>query len=300
VRFVVRPEEAGQRLDKLLVRHAPGVGRRQVARLFAEGAVLVGGHPAHKGERAVAGVEVELGALPNDAPEPEMNAPLGVRLERPDLLMVSKPAGQPTAALRGSTRGTLVAALIGRYPELAYVGTVREPGIIHRLDTQTSGLVVVARTAEAFTTLRAALRAGELDKRYLAITESAELPGSGVVELEIAPHPGDARRVVVGERALASRGARPARTEWHVVRRSGRFALIEARAARAARHQIRAHLAAIGHAIAGDALYGGPQVPGLGERHALHASYAAWAGDATRAGFAVEDPLPPDLAILLG
>jgi 23S rRNA pseudouridine1911/1915/1917 synthase len=256
--------------------------------------VRVAGRIAKKGERARAGDRISIELAASDAAEPEPDVPLELRLERADLVVVNKPAGQPTAAVRGSTQGTLAGALVARYPEMARIGSAREPGLVHRLDTQTSGLVVAARTAEAFEALRRQLAAGAIDKRYLAIVESAGLPGEGVIDLPIAPR--DARRVVARE---GMRGSRPALTEWRTLRRREPWALIEARASPARRHQVRAHLAAIGHPIANDVLYGGRAVQALGARHALHASYVACAGDATLAGFAIEEPLPADLAGLL-
>jgi len=294
--FRVAPTEAGVRLDKLIVRHAPGLGRRRAAELFQAGQVQVDGRRAKKGELGTADSEirVELGEPDGAAPEPD--APLDVRLERPELVIVSKPAGQPSVALRGLERGTLAGGLLGHYPEMQALGSPREAGLIHRLDTFTSGLLLAARTADAHQRLRRALAAGELHKRYLAIVAGANLPGSGVIEREIAPHPRDQRRVCVGE---GLRGARAAITEWSVVRRNARWALLEIEAPRALRHQIRVHLASIGHPIAGDTLYGEGPLPELGSRHALHASHLTWAGDEVLRGFAVTDPLPAELLALV-
>ncbi len=290
----VEPDAAGERLDKLLVARVPGLGRRRAADLFRAGAVRVGARVANKGELAVAGTEiyVELGG--DDVPEPEPELSLSVRLETPRLLVVDKPAGQPTAPLAPGERGTLAGALIGHYPELRGVGyRAREPGLLHRLDTETSGLVIVARDADAFQRLRRALVAGRIDKRYLAIVASAELPDHGVVDEPIEADPQHARRVRVG------RGGRRRTTEFSVVQRGAAWTLLELRVSRAYRHQIRAHLAFIGHPIAGDARYGGPPLPALGTRHALHASYAAWSGDDSVPGFAERSPLPADLEPLL-
>ena len=295
VELVVSDHEDGERLDRLIVRRVPGMGRKLASELFACGAVRVGRRLAKKGERARSGDRITVELPAPDGAEPEPALPLELRLERADLVVVNKPAGQPTAAIRGSTRGTLAGALLARYPEMAQIGSAREPGLVHRLDTQTSGLVIAARTAGAFDSLRRQLAAGGIDKRYLAVVESAGLPGEGVVDLPIAPHARDARRVVARE---GVRGGRPAITEWRTLRRREPWALIEARASPARRHQVRAHLAAIEHPIANDVLYGGRAVQELGARHALHASYVACAGDATLRGFAIEEPLPADLADL--
>jgi 23S rRNA pseudouridine1911/1915/1917 synthase len=176
----------------------------------------------------------------------------------------------------------------------------REPGLVHRLDTDTSGLVVAARTAAAFATLAEALRAGRLDKAYLLVCAAEGLGEAGTIDIPLAPHPKDRRRVYacVHPRDVVRYAPRPASTSWKLVSTHGPWALVEARAAKASRHQIRAHFAAIGHPLAGDALYGGPPAEGLA-RHALHASYVAWSGDAAVPAFAVRSALPRELAALV-
>ncbi len=297
MRFRVADAEGGERLDRLLVRHATGLGRRRAAELFSEGAVRVDGRRASKGELARTGstVEVELGEPDRAAPEPD--APLDVRLETEHVLVVHKPAGQPSVAVRGSDRGTLASALIGHYPELFAIGSPREGGLVHRLDTGTSGLLVAARNALAYPRLREAIRTGSLEKRYLALVEAADLPGSGVIDQPLVSDPKHAKKVRWEGRGLSQ--ARFAVTRWKVIERGARWALLEAEASPAVRHQIRAHLASIGHPIAGDVLYGGAEVSELAGRHALHASRVAWSGDDVIKGFTVEDPLPTELLDLV-
>lgn len=299
--FTVSTGEAGQRLDKLVVARSE-LGRRRVAELFARGRVLVGGRRLPKGELAREGDEVVVTFEVDDRPAPEPEARLTVRLETPHLVVVAKPAGQPSAPLRGEA-GTLAGALLGHYPEMAGVGhSPREPGLLHRLDTQTSGLVVAARSADTFDRLHAALQQGAMTKRYLAIVGAEGLGEGGTIDAPIAPDRKNPRRVLVADAQAQRTGknrARPAVTRWKLLKRAGSFALLEVTVSRALRHQIRAHLASIGHPIAGDAIYGGPPAPELGERHALHASYIAWAGDETIAGFALEEPMPGDMASLM-
>jgi 23S rRNA pseudouridine1911/1915/1917 synthase len=248
-------------------------------------------------------VEVDVG--PGDAAGgavPEPDAALDVLLERDDVVVVDKPAGQPTAPLDPGERGTLANALVARYPEMAGVGfSAREPGLCHRLDTETSGCVLAARGEEAFETLTRALKEGRLDKRYLLLCAAADLPETGTIDIPLAPHPKDRRRVYpcVHPRDVARYAPRAAITTYRTVRVQGDLALVEASAPKAARHQIRAHFAAIGHPLAGDALYGGPAAPGL-TRHALHAQAITWGGDAVVPAFAVRSPLPADLAALAG
>ncbi|HTQ06146.1 MAG TPA: RluA family pseudouridine synthase, partial [Polyangiaceae bacterium] len=282
-----------------VVRHVRGVGRHGARALFAAGAITVDGRPARAGAPASAGMRVEV-ALADERPLAEPELSLDVRLERAALLVVHKPASQPTAPLRVEERGTLVNALLARYPELAGVGhRAREPGLVHRLDTETSGLLVVARTTTAFATLTRALHAGRLTKRYLAITATSGLADQGSVDEPLGPDPTRRGRVRVVPDPTRDY-ARAAQTRYRVLERTERFTLLELEVARAFRHQIRAHLAAIGAPLVGDALYGGAEWPGAGARHALHASYVAWAGDRTEASFAVNAELPDDMRRLLG
>jgi 23S rRNA pseudouridine1911/1915/1917 synthase len=294
--FHVLPDEAGERLDKVVAGHLAHLGRRAVADLFRRGGVSIARRAAKKGDRAREGQRVDVALEATEPIRGEPDAPLDVRLETTDVVVVRKPAGQPTVPLHPGESGTLAHALLGRYPELAEIGhRAREPGLIHRLDTQTSGLLVAARHAKAFEHLIAMLFAGRFDKRYLAIVEAAGLGSDGVVERALEPDPRASRKVVV----LPAGTPDPRRTEWKTLREGPRFSLIEVRVGRAYRHQVRAHLAFAGHPIVGDALYGGTPVPSLGARHALHATYVAWAGDDRVPAFAVTDELPADLALLV-
>ncbi len=354
MRIPITDADAGARLDKLLVQKVPGLGRAGAKRLFAEGRVrllsvdppppapeapptsptseassagprLGSGPPHPHGRRAVKGdvatpgdaIEIDLDeTAQGSAAVADPDAPLSVVLETPLVVVLDKPAGQPTAPLDPGERGTLANALLARYPETAGIGfSPREPGLCHRLDTGTSGLVLAARTLTAFATLTGALKDGRLDKRYLVICAAADLPESGTIEIPLAPHPKDRRRVYacIHPRDVARLGPRPASTSYQKLREHGPWALVEVKAPKAARHQIRAHFAAIEHPLAGDALYGGPPLPARadaapgddggapdGARHALHAHRIVWKGDATVPAFEVVSPLPADLAALLG
>jgi 23S rRNA pseudouridine1911/1915/1917 synthase len=299
VSFVVEPTEAGQRLDKVVISRVPGLGRRRATELFARGRVSVDGRRAQKGDPARPGerIVVELGGPDHARPDPE--APLSIVLETAHYVIADKPAGQPSAPLSGEETGTLANALVARYPEMAEIGfTRREPGLIHRLDTETSGLIAAARSPVAFERLRQALAQGAIDKRYLAVVASDGLPDTGVVEHPLAQDRRHPERVLVCANEEV-RGARRAVTRYRVLERGARFALVEVSAPRAFRHQVRAHLASIGHPIAGDVVYGGPELAQLGRRHALHASRLAWPGEAPIAGFDVDCPLPDALRTLL-
>ncbi|MGH7272553.1 MAG: RluA family pseudouridine synthase [Polyangiaceae bacterium] len=197
--------------------------------------------------------------------------------------------------------------MLGHYPELVPIGpsqfighSAREPGIIHRLDTETSGMVVVARTATAFDVLKSALKEGRLDKRYLLVCSEQGLPDEGSIEFPIANHPKDQRRVYpcIHPRDVMRYEPRAACTRYRVIQRAGTWALVEVRVGKALRHQIRAHFAAIEHPLAGDELYGGPVIRALG-RHALHAGSVAYAGGGGVDAFDASAPLPKDMATLL-
>ena len=295
----------GARLDKAALALAHDVSRAEMKRAIAAGAVRVNGRRRPKGALVAKGEVLTIdGAQLSQRDEPavaEPEANLLVRYESPTVLVVDKPAGQPTAPLRSRETGTLANALVGRYPELASIGySPREPGLLHRLDTETSGLVVVARTAEAFDILKTALKSDRIVKSYHLICAAEGLPSEGSIEFPIASHPKDQRRVYpcMHPRDVARYAPRPAKTTFVVERTSGPWALVRASVSRALRHQIRAHFAAIEHPLAGDTLYGGAEVRALG-RHALHASHVAFEGERIVGAFDVSSPLPPDMEALL-
>jgi 23S rRNA pseudouridine1911/1915/1917 synthase len=299
----------GSRLDKAIAALLPELSRARVKRAIELGAVRVNGRRMPKGGSVAGGDRVRIDvAQVADAPAvatPE--APLRIVFENEHIAVVDKPAGQPTAPLRPGETGTLVNALLARFPELvaggpeAVVGhSAREPGIVHRLDTETSGAVLVARTAKAFDEMRGALKDERLEKSYLLICPEQGLPDSGTIEFPLANHPKDQRRVYacVHERDVMRYEPRPALTRYEVVRRCGTWALVSCHVSKALRHQLRAHFSAIGHPLAGDELYGGAVIRALG-RHALHASSIAYAGGAVVPAFRAEVPLPKDMAALL-
>jgi 23S rRNA pseudouridine1911/1915/1917 synthase len=299
----------GARLDKVIAQLLPELSRARARRAIDLGAVRVNGRRLPKGGTVATGdvVRIDIAQVADAPALPTPDAPLHVLLEMTAVLVVDKPAGQPTAPLRPGETGTLVNALLGRYPELVpaedgtFIGhSAREPGVIHRLDTETSGAVVVARSAAAFETLKAALREGQLNKRYLLVCASEGLPDEGTIEFPLTNHPKDQRRVYacIHPRDVMRYEPRPAVTGYGVLKRAGNWALVEASASKALRHQIRAHFAAIEHPLAGDELYGGPVIRALG-RHALHASHVAWGGGGGVDAFSVDVPLPKEMAALL-
>ncbi len=290
--FEVQADEEGLRLDVVLVRRVPAMSRKKARDMVEGGEVRLNDRPTRKGGRVAKGDRVTLARAPSRsefAARPDTLTPLHVVHEDDHLVIVDKPAGMPSHPLREDELGTVASVLVARYPEMALVGyAAREPGILHRLDTDTSGLMMAARDEATFDRLRTDLRALRIDKRYRALVEGELTPRA--IDRPIAPVPGDSRRVRVGDHE----GARPARTEIVSVRAHGRFHEIEVSARAATRHQIRVHLASIGHPLAGDALYGGPVIPGL-TRHFLHASEISLVHPATGVKQTWRSALPREL-----
>ncbi len=291
--FVVAKEEAGQRVDRLLVTRAAGWGRRATARLFAEGAVTVDGRRARKGDSVREGQTV-VAELPEETGGILGAAELEPLVVTKEAVVVNKPAGMPSAKVPTSTKPDVASTLARKFPEMRGIGyDPREPGLVHRLDTFTSGLLVAARSDWSFERLKRALREGRLVKRYLAVVEASGLPVEGTVEVALASHPKNKKKVVVDDRG------RPSSTGYRVLERHGVLALLEVSAGPAYRHQIRVHLASIGHPLLGDELYGGAPTPLLSQgRHALHASYLCCSEPDLEA-FEVRAALPDDMRRLL-
>lgn len=297
LRALIAPDLEGRRADDAVLRSFPGFTRKEVRELFDAGRVLMAGHRLKKGDRVGSGFELAVLAPPSPI-APDASIPLDVLFESDDFVIVNKPAGLPTAPLLRTQTRSLAAALLARYPEMLGVGfRAREPGLVHRLDNQTSGVVLSARNRGAFRAARSLFESSQIEKRYLAVVGPG-LSDSGEVENRIGPDTADPRRVRVYADA-ADTYAKLSRSRYRVLERSSRFVLVEIQVERAFRHQIRVHLAHLGYPIVGDALYGGAAVPELGARHALHGSYIAWAGAVGCSGFRAEAGLPAELGALL-
>jgi 23S rRNA pseudouridine1911/1915/1917 synthase len=289
---------AGARADEAILRSFPGFSRKEVKQLFEAGRVRAGRRRLKKGDRLELGMQLVIDA-PAIAIAPDASLPLAILFESADYVVANKPAGLPTAPLVRTESRSLAAALLARYPEMQGVGfREREPGLVHRLDTETSGVVLAARNQAAFDAARALFESALLEKRYLALVQPG-LPPSGELRSLLGPDRSDPRRVRVFEHEPVDGYVKEAVTAYRVLQRGARYALVELSVERAFRHQIRVHLAHLGYPIAGDALYGGAPEPSLGARHALHGSYIAWAGDAARDGFEATAPLPDELGALL-
>jgi 23S rRNA pseudouridine1911/1915/1917 synthase len=284
------------RLDKLVAAHVGGASRRRVAALFAAGAVHVNGRVARKGQVVAAGATIEITALPaSDAdlrPVPEPGLVLPVLYEDEALVVVDKPAGMPSHPLRPRETGTAANALVAHHPGCADAGDdVREAGLVHRLDTDTSGVLVAARTRDAWTLVRAAFAAGAVHKRYLALVHGIPIGPGCYIPL-----------VHRGKRMVGATHGDPtalaAETSWQIEEQLGAFSLLVCTAQTGRMHQVRVHLALAGAPIVGDALYGAgaPPLPAdLPLRgHFLHAQSISLPHPLTGEILTVDAPLPAD------
>jgi 23S rRNA pseudouridine1911/1915/1917 synthase len=309
--LLVAAEHAGARLDKFLVDRVPELSRARVKAMIDGGQVRLDGRRARKGDAVTEGQTVELLAPPPPRdfdPIADSAMTLTALFEDEDVLVIDKPAGVATHPLQPSETGTVANAIIAKYPETAGVGFARrEPGLLHRLDTDTSGVLVVARNQRAFDALRAAAREGKVHKRYWALVEGA-VPAEGRVDYPLVPHRKDPRRVeAVTPHVRLRAGTRTfeAHTRYKPLRavktRDATLTLVEVEVETAFRHQVRVHLATVGHPLYADALYKGPP-PGEGvrlSRHFLHASEVLFPHPRDGAITTVKSPLPNELAAAL-
>jgi 23S rRNA pseudouridine1911/1915/1917 synthase len=282
----VPPEAAGERLDVFL---APSLGSRsQAQRLIAAGRVLVEGDAAAKGHRVRPGERIAVDDEPPDAAQPADGAPAPFRIAFEDehLVVVDKPAGVVVHPARGHRRGTLAQALAGR---AAGGEDAWRAGIVHRLDRDTSGLLVVAKSDEVHRRLKAALAEREIRREYLALVEGRPPARSGTIE---APIGRDRRHRTL--MSTDSDAAKPAITHFELERALPQATLLRVRLQTGRTHQIRVHLRAIGHPVCGDPDYGHAGLYGL-ERQFLHAARLAFDHPLTGAPLDIVSPLPADL-----
>jgi 23S rRNA pseudouridine1911/1915/1917 synthase len=283
-----RAFEAGDRLDRFLHAVIPEYSRAYLQQLIREGAVRVDGEPARAADRLRQGSHVVVAWRPPEVlslePE-ELQVPVLYADE--DIVVVNKPAGLVVHPAPGAKRGTLVNALIGRYPEIGNLPGVLRPGVVHRLDKDTSGVIVVARTARAYESLVQQFKGREVDKRYLALVQGELGAEEGSMHGEIRRDPVHRMRMSVAP------DGRVAETRYRVLLSLRDCALVEVTPKTGRTHQIRVHFAAAGHPIVGDRVYGrGSQ---LIPRQFLHAWTLAFhhPGTGERVEFAA--PLPEDL-----
>ncbi len=304
--FDVEPAGAGERLDRWLAAQVRELSRARIQGLIDQGLVLVDGRACKSSERLKAGQHVSL-TVPRASvatPLPEA-IPLRVVFEDAHLLVIDKPAGLVVHPGAGQESGTLVNALLHCVKDLSGIGGVLRPGIVHRLDKGTSGLLVVAKHDAAHRALTAQFRARSVEKRYLALVLGVPARSQGEIAAAIGRDPLHRKKMS----ARAPRG-REARSTYRILERLDGAALLEVQIHTGRTHQIRVHLASIGHPVAGDAAYGGTRTPPSRrtasrealrdlKRPALHAAHLAFDHPVSGERVRFDSSWPEDLCGLL-
>jgi 23S rRNA pseudouridine1911/1915/1917 synthase len=302
--FTVTEDDRGQRLDRFIALQLTEISRTHVQNLIDEGRVFVGGiakKPSHRLEAGeTVNVEIPAPALPGVEAE---DIPLDVLCEDADIVVINKPCGMIVHPGAGEDSGTLVAALLHRYGigGLSQVGGVLRPGIVHRLDKDTSGAMVIARNDEAHLKLVEEFRERRVEKTYLALLHGAIKGEKGRIELPVS------RDMKRRSRMTARRAAgREARTDWRLRLRLDQFSLVEANLHTGRTHQIRVHFSALTFPVVGDTLYGAPRQERIGrellpplERNFLHSARIAFAHPQSGNRMEFRAPLPAQLVSYL-
>nr|WP_237213202.1 RluA family pseudouridine synthase [Roseomonas sp. NPKOSM-4] len=308
---VAPPEAAGTRADRFLAGAVEGLSRSRVKALIEAGHARCDGRPiTDPSETVRAGARYALTVPPAApaAPKPEA-IPLAILFEDRDLIVLDKPAGLVVHPAPGNQAGTLVNAVLAHAGEdLSGIGGEARPGIVHRLDKDTSGVMVVAKSERAHTALSAAFASRDLDREYLALVWGLPAAAAGEIEAPIGRHPTDRKRM-----AVVTRGGKPALTRWRLERAFGTAAaLLRCRLATGRTHQIRVHLAHAGHPLVGDPVYL-RRTPAAARllpeslrdallafpRQALHAASLGFRHPVTGQALSFQTPMPSDMAALV-
>ena len=295
----IQPDDAGQRLDRYLVTRLDGISRTGVQQLISDGSVLVNGQTSKPAYALRSGDEVQvLKIMPENRSgnlKPR-TLPLDIVYEDLDLLVVNKAAGVVVHPAPGHPDDTLVNALMAYYPDLKDAGADLRPGIVHRLDKDTSGLMIIAKNARTQAALVEQMKHHQIVKRYLALVEGNVALDQGSID---APIGRDIRHRQ--QMAITSVGSREARTHFRVLERFSRHTLLLLQLETGRTHQIRVHLKAIGHPVVGDPVYGsGSTIRGVTlKRQFLHSYQLKFTHPTSGALLELEVALPEDLQQVL-
>lgn len=292
-------EHPGERLDKVLADELEEISRSQLQRLIKEGRVLVGGAPA-KASYRLEDREVITINVPEPTPTElvAQNIPLDIRYEDDDVLVVNKPGGMVVHPAAGHQSGTLVNAVLAYCPDLAGVGGEKRPGIVHRLDKDTSGLIIVAKNETALRHLQRQFKERRVGKRYIALVEGLFAQKRALIDAPIGRDPADRKKMAVIPPGSSAR-AREAQTKVTLGKLYQAHSLLTCEPITGRTHQIRVHLAFAGNPIVGDRIYGRRRsMPGL-HRHFLHAAEIAFNLPSGDRPLALRAELPAELQAIL-
>ena len=302
----VTMSEAGTRLDKYLASHLVALSRTQLQRLIHEGHVQLAHGVATASYRVQGGERITLRVPPPQPARPAAEQiPLQIVYEDDSVLVLNKPPGLVVHPAPGHRSGTLVNALLFHCQTLSGVGGEARPGIVHRLDKDTSGLLLVAKHDRSHRHLAAQLKARQLRRCYMALVRGAMPASRGIIDAPIGRHPQQRKKM-----AVVTRSGRAARTHYHVLDAWGPISLLRLSLETGRTHQIRVHLAHVGHAVLGDAVYGAGalHLPGHAmlerevrafPRQALHAEQVRFQHPDTDQWLEFTAPLPADMAVLI-
>jgi 23S rRNA pseudouridine1911/1915/1917 synthase len=287
-------EQGDQRLDLTVASWFADMSRSQVQRLIKSGAVKVDGRLSKPAYRVVPGEVISV-VLPEEKEEPVRPEaiPLDVIYEDQHLLAVNKPAGMVVHPAPGHSSGTLVNALLAYCPQVADVGGLERSGLVHRLDKDTSGVILVAKDEETYRALQRQFKRRQVQKTYLALVKGRVEPQEGIIEAPVGRDRRERKRMAV------RRSGRPAVTRYRTVRTFRHHTLLEVYPRTGRTHQIRVHLSWLGHPLVGDPVYGRRRQQLLTDRHFLHAQGLEFTHPVTRKSVTLVAPLPEELASVL-
>ncbi len=288
-RFEITPDDRGSRLDHYLQARLPEFSRSRLQDWIKQERVRVDGQPRKSSYELRGGESIEVDpAHPPPLKAAPEDAPVEVLYQDADVIAIDKPPGLVVHAGAGNLSGTLVNRLVHHFGKLSELGGEERPGIVHRIDRDTSGVLLVARTDAAHQNLARQFAARTVEKIYLTVVHGILKQDRGRIQTPIARDP--SRRTRMTTRLDTGR---PALTDYEVLGRFGKFSYLRVRIGTGRTHQIRVHLASIGHPVAGDTVYGAPK--GVLERTFLHAHRISFDSPSTGSRIVVESPLPPDL-----
>ena len=289
----------GERLDKVLVEQLPELSRTQIQRLLKEGQILVNGRLAKANLRLAGGEEATVTLTEPEEIEiiPEA-IPLDIRYEDDDMIIINKPAGMVVHPAVGHSSGTLVNAILAHCPDLPGIGGEKRPGIVHRLDKDTSGLITIAKNEQALRHLQAQFKERSVGKKYIALVDGQVQPPTALIDAPIGRDPRQRKKMAVIPFGGSAR-SRSAQTQYETVTSYDDHTLLSCELLTGRTHQIRVHLAYIGFPIVGDKVYGRRKETIRLGRHFLHAAELRVKRPTDNQELTLTAELPPELDAIL-